>query len=213
VDDRFWSKVYKYGVGGCWYWLAGLSIDGYGRFSIGHTTVKAHRYAYEALGSPIPDGLQLDHLCRVRHYVNPAHLEPVTGRTNVLRGPDVPGARSQDPVPGRSRVHDREHVSLPQRAAGLPHLHPKKKGSGGPVMTATDRDKYRLLTTLAVLLVASIAAVVSYIHVAALAIRYGQPPVAAYLLPISVDGLVATSSSWSSSPSTCPAGQPRRGFY
>ena len=60
-------------------------------------------------------------------------------------------------------------------------------------MTA-DRDRYRTLTALAVLLVAAIAAVVSYIHVAALALRYGQPPLAAYLLPISIDGLVAVSS-------------------
>jgi Protein of unknown function (DUF2637) len=60
-------------------------------------------------------------------------------------------------------------------------------------MTA-ERDRYRSLTAAAVLLVAAIAAVVSYIHVASLAIRYGQPPLAAYLLPVSIDGLVATSS-------------------
>ena len=57
-----------------------------------------------------------------------------------------------------------------------------------------DKDRYRQLTAVAVLLVAAIAAVVSYLHVASLAIRYGQPPLAAYLLPISIDGLVATSS-------------------
>jgi Protein of unknown function (DUF2637) len=59
-------------------------------------------------------------------------------------------------------------------------------------MTGTDR--YRTLTALAVLLVAAIAAVISYQHVVALAIRYGQPPLAAYLLPVSIDGLVAVSS-------------------
>jgi hypothetical protein len=58
----------------------------------------------------------------------------------------------------------------------------------------TASDRYRTLTAAAVLLVAAIAAVVSYIHVASLAIRYGQPPVAAYLLPVSVDGLVAVAS-------------------
>jgi len=60
-------------------------------------------------------------------------------------------------------------------------------------MTA-DKDRYRSLTAAAVLLVATIAAIVSYLHVASLAIRYGQPPLAAYLLPVSIDGLVATSS-------------------
>ncbi len=55
-------------------------------------------------------------------------------------------------------------------------------------------DRYRPLTAAAVLLVATIAAVVSYMHVATLALAYGQPPLAAYLLPLSIDGLVATSS-------------------
>src|SRR6266851_8074889 len=60
-------------------------------------------------------------------------------------------------------------------------------------MTA-ERDRYRTLTALAVLVVAAIAAVISYQHVVALAIRYGQPTLAAYLLPVSIDGLVAVSS-------------------
>ncbi|HEY1324745.1 MAG TPA: DUF2637 domain-containing protein [Streptosporangiaceae bacterium] len=55
-------------------------------------------------------------------------------------------------------------------------------------------DRYRPLTAAAVLLVAAIAAVVSYMHVATLALHYGQPPLAAYLLPLSIDGLVASSS-------------------
>jgi hypothetical protein len=49
-------------------------------------TKAAHRLFYEQLVGPIPDGLQLDHLCRVRHCVNPDHLEPVTQTANVLRG-------------------------------------------------------------------------------------------------------------------------------
>jgi hypothetical protein len=55
-------------------------------------------------------------------------------------------------------------------------------------------DRYRPLTAAAVLLVAAIAAVVSYMHVATLALAYGQPPLAAYLMPLSIDGMVATSS-------------------
>lgn len=58
----------------------------------------------------------------------------------------------------------------------------------------SDRDRYRTLTAAAVLLVAAIAAIVSYLHVASLALRYGQPRLAAYLLPISIDGLVAVAS-------------------
>ena len=55
-------------------------------------------------------------------------------------------------------------------------------------------DRYKALTASAVMLVAAIAAVISYQHVVALAIRYGQPPLAAYLLAVSIDGLVAVSS-------------------
>ncbi len=46
----------------------------------------AHRVSYELFVDAIPDGLTLDHLCRVRHCVNPSHLEPVTMRENLMRG-------------------------------------------------------------------------------------------------------------------------------
>jgi hypothetical protein len=60
--------------------------------------------------------------------------------------------------------------------------------------TRPGRDAYRTLTAIAVMTVAGIAATVSYIHISTLALKYGQEPVAAYLIPLSVDGLVATSS-------------------
>ncbi len=61
-------------------------------------------------------------------------------------------------------------------------------------MTGQDRDRYRTLTTAAVLLVAAIAAAISFVHIESLAIRYGQPRLAAWLLPVSIDGTVAVSS-------------------
>jgi len=84
MTSRFWSKVAC--RGGCWEWTASLR-RGYGRFSIGYRTFPAHRVAYEMLVGPIPDGLTLDHLCRNKVCVNPAHLEPVTGVENTQRGP------------------------------------------------------------------------------------------------------------------------------
>jgi hypothetical protein len=70
--------------------LAGPKSDGYGLFYLTRngrgTTIHAHRYAWQLLIGPIPDGLQLDHLCRTRSCVNVFHLEPVDGRTNTLRG-------------------------------------------------------------------------------------------------------------------------------
>ena len=59
---------------------------GYGELRVGHLTVYAHRLAFESLVDPVPKGLHIDHLCRVRCCVNPAHMEPVTPGENVRRG-------------------------------------------------------------------------------------------------------------------------------
>jgi hypothetical protein len=65
----------------CWEWN-GYKHDGYGRFSINSNRIMAHRYAYEQLIGPIPEGLVLDHLCRNRPCVNPRHLRVVTRTVN-----------------------------------------------------------------------------------------------------------------------------------
>lgn len=85
ISERFWSKVDASGE--CWEWLAGKDIHGYGKFGPRPgTSVGAHRMAYYLMVGDIPEGMQLDHLCRNRACVNPAHLEPVSPRTNYLRG-------------------------------------------------------------------------------------------------------------------------------
>lgn len=84
VMERFWSKVDK--SGDCWLWTGCTQPPGYGRFRIEPRTVYAHRFAYEELVGPIPDGLVLDHLCRTPACVNPEHLEPVPQRVNIERG-------------------------------------------------------------------------------------------------------------------------------
>ena len=97
VEERFWEKVNKSAPNGCWEWTAGLFATGYGGFQYGGRPVAAHRWAYEALVGPIPEGLELDHLCRNRKCVNPAHMEPVTHKENTLRGegPTAQNAKKQ----------------------------------------------------------------------------------------------------------------------
>lgn len=84
------SLVSKEPMSGCWLWIGSTSSLGYGHvFDSNNPKVKflsAHRASYEAFRGPIPEGLTLDHLCRVRCCVNPWHLEPVTQAENVYRG-------------------------------------------------------------------------------------------------------------------------------
>lgn len=89
---RFWGKVQKRGHGGCWAWTGGLG-RGYGLFFLNGHNVVAHRFAYEHAHGPIPDGLELDHVCRNRRCVRPSHLRVVDHRTNVLAG-EAPSARN-----------------------------------------------------------------------------------------------------------------------
>ena len=84
LETRFWAKVNK--STSCWLWTGATSADGYGHIKVEGRTIKAHRISYEWAVGPIPDGLDIDHLCRVRNCVNPEHLEPVTRKVNTRRG-------------------------------------------------------------------------------------------------------------------------------
>lgn len=83
LPERFWSKVKK--TDSCWEWVATKTPRGYGNFRVASKWKPAHRVAYELIVGPIPEGLQLDHLCCNPGCVNPAHLEPVTGYENHMR--------------------------------------------------------------------------------------------------------------------------------
>lgn len=87
--ERFLELVGR-SPNGHWVW-AGVLSNGYGNFWDGQRKVPAHRWAYEHWVGPIPEGMQIDHLCRIRQCVNPEHLEPVTPRENVLRSDSPPG--------------------------------------------------------------------------------------------------------------------------
>ena len=79
---------------GCWIWTGIINGYGYGQVIDHGRRPMAHRKMYETLVGPIPEGLTLDHLCRVHACVNPGHLEPVTIRENTLRGNTTPAANA-----------------------------------------------------------------------------------------------------------------------
>jgi hypothetical protein len=83
-EERFFAKVDA--TGDCWEWLANRDKDGYGKLKVANVTYRAHRYVWELMVGPIPDGLVIDHLCRNRGCVNPDHMEPVTVAENLHRG-------------------------------------------------------------------------------------------------------------------------------
>lgn len=71
----------------CWLWTRYRDEDGYGHIARNGRAPGVHIVAWELFRGPVPDGLELDHLCRVRHCANPDHLEPVTRAENVGRTP------------------------------------------------------------------------------------------------------------------------------
>jgi hypothetical protein len=90
AELQFWAKVEKNGpipparpdLGPCWIWTASRDHKGYGVFR----SQKAYSIAYKWAAGPVPEGLEIDHLCTVRSCVNPSHLEPVSHAENVRRG-------------------------------------------------------------------------------------------------------------------------------
>jgi hypothetical protein len=85
VADRFWMKVdTSAGPDGCWLWTASLDGKGYGQLNIGeHRMRRAHRISLEIAGVELVPGMDVDHICRVRRCVNPAHLRQATRKQNM----------------------------------------------------------------------------------------------------------------------------------
>ena len=110
-DERF--RAYVQESDGCHLWTAATS-RGYGVLRDGRRLVRAHRYAWELVNGPIPAGLEIDHVCRVRHCVNPAHLRLATRKQNTenvgVRRDSRTGARGVRMTPrGRFRAEVRHN--------------------------------------------------------------------------------------------------------
>jgi HNH endonuclease len=87
-------------INDCWHWTGAVANTGYGKAGVGsllddtRRVANVHRFVYESLVGPVPEGLVLDHLCRNKTCVNPDHLQPVTKSMNALRGHSPLGART-----------------------------------------------------------------------------------------------------------------------
>jgi hypothetical protein len=86
LESQLERNAEKVTESGCWIWHGGLHKDGYGIMKVAQKRKLVHRLTYELYRGAIPIGLEIDHLCRVRCCVNPAHLEVVEHHENVRRG-------------------------------------------------------------------------------------------------------------------------------
>jgi hypothetical protein len=105
----FWDRVDK--TGDCWLWT-GNTRRGYGVYWSGGRRYPAHRWSFEQANGPIPDGLVIDHMCRVKSCVNPAHLRAVTQRVNVMAGDTIVAAEAARTVCDHGHPLAGENVRL-----------------------------------------------------------------------------------------------------
>lgn len=115
LGQRFLGHV-RISPSGCWEWT-GRTKDGYGQYSSGGRDLRAHRYAYERVRGAIPEGLQLDHLCRNRRCASPDHLEPVTPTENRFRAEERRYPRREQPLV--IEIGERAYKALMEENLGI----------------------------------------------------------------------------------------------
>ena len=115
LRERFESKYTAGAEDECWEWQASTTAGGYGQIARGrpagkHLPLYAHRLAWEYARGPIPPGFTIDHLCRNRRCVNPAHLEPVTMTENLRRGESPPARNARKTHCDRGHPYNTENT-------------------------------------------------------------------------------------------------------
>lgn len=101
LRQRLLSKIQV--ENGCWVWQGYKCNWGYGRIKVHGQILVVHRVAYEEFIGPIAENLEIDHLCRNRMCINPAHLEPVAHKVNIQRG--TAGKYPSNGDQGRRKTH------------------------------------------------------------------------------------------------------------
>jgi len=115
IEERLLNKMIPEPNSGCWLWTGATNKDGYGSIDFNGKNRKAYRVAYELLKGPIPQGLTIDHLCRVPSCINPAHLEPTTIRENILRGNGNAAINARKTICPKGHPYSPENTYLSNR--------------------------------------------------------------------------------------------------
>lgn len=108
-QERFWAQVEM--TDACWTWIGSMGRLGYGRFSVGRKWFRAYRLAYTYFYGSVPEGMELDHLCRNPACVRPSHLEAVTHLENVRRGMGGTNTRTKTHCP-RGHPYDEQNTRI-----------------------------------------------------------------------------------------------------
>ena len=101
LKHKILSKTVKTST--CWFYT-GTKASGYGTITVDGKRILAHRIMYEAVNGAIPDGKEIDHLCIIRHCVNPEHLQAVTHLENTRRGPQYKDGDQNHLAPSRKKT-------------------------------------------------------------------------------------------------------------
>lgn len=157
APHQFWDRVLRTDAG-CWHWTGAHSVGGYGQLALrnanGRVATKgAHRMAWELLVGPIPEGMEIDHRCRNRGCVNPAHLRVVTRAENI-RDAAQAGRRPVDPATWAAEVRallDATQMSQIElaHALGVQECTVSTWVSGRRAAHASTRERLRQLATAA----------------------------------------------------------------
>ena len=143
IDD-FYSRLSLNTDSGCLIY-SGETCLGYGRFTHNGRRYQAHRFAYELARGPIPSGLVIDHLCRVKACCNPDHLDAVTQRTNVLRGFTVPAKHAAKTHCPHGHPYDQENTITIKRNGHHKRICRKCKNAAERLRRSGTPNPYRHL--------------------------------------------------------------------